>query len=255
MRALLICTIAAVMGLILVPRGYAFEGFQLLRLDGNRVKWGVPVLGTGATVSYAFIAEPSAFPKSLNCGEMTSLDELRERSGISSAEMRREVRAAFAMWERAANIEFVENDEPATAQILIGAQAKPRWSAFANVVYRRSDESAIGTIDRSLICLNPSKRWKIGFSGDPKVYDLRYTIAHEIGHAIGLDHPGPSGQLMSFKYLEMFRELQPGDVAGAVALYGLRPSRLTTVATDSGARDMSAPDSGREIALPAAPPR
>ena len=78
-------------------------------------------------------------------------------------------------------------------------------------------------IGRSLICLNPRQPWKIGFDGDLKVYDLRYTLAHEIGHAIGLDHPSPSGQLMSYRYDEGQPGLQPGDIKGAALLYGPKP--------------------------------
>jgi hypothetical protein len=75
-------------------------------------------------------------------------------------------------------------------------------------------------ISKALVCLNPLKRWKIGFDGDLKTYDLRYTLAHEIGHAIGLDHPSGGGQIMGYRYEERFRSLQPGDVRGAVLLYG-----------------------------------
>src|SRR3546814_17194845 len=86
--------------------------------------------------------------------------------------------------------------------------------------------------------------WKVGVGGDVTVYDLRYAIAHEAGHAIGLDHPSPSGQLMSFRYDELFRDLQPGDVAGVVALYGprhaattsVRPSPADSVRVDAGCR-------------------
>src|SRR3546814_7918489 len=87
----------------------------------------------------------------------------------------------------------------------------------------------IRRISRSLSGLNPQKPWKVGFGGDVTVYDLRYAIAHEAGHAIGLDHPSPSGQLMSFRYDELFRDLQPGDVAGVVALYGPRHAATTSV--------------------------
>jgi hypothetical protein len=79
-------------------------------------------------------------------------------------------------------------------------------------------------ITQALVCLNPAKPWKVGFDGDLKTYDVRYTLAHEIGHAIGLDHPEPGGQLMSARYGEQFRTLQDGDVRGAIQLYGPRPS-------------------------------
>jgi hypothetical protein len=73
-----------------------------------------------------------------------------------------------------------------------------------------------GQIEKALICINPRQAWKAGFDGNLAVYDLRYTIAHEIGHAIGLDHPGPSGQVMSYGYHEEFRTLQARDVDGTV---------------------------------------
>ena len=73
-----------------------------------------------------------------------------------------------------------------------------------------------------MVCLNPTRPWKIGFDGDLDVYDLRYTLIHEIGHAIGLDHPAIAGQLMAYKYGEKFRVLQAGDIRGVETLYGPR---------------------------------
>src|SRR5690606_40228555 len=77
-------------------------------------------------------------------------------------------------------------------------------------------------IEQSLICFIPEQRWKIGFDGNLEVYDVRYAAAHEIGHAIGLDHPPSAGQLMHHRYQEKFRTLQPGDIEGVGLLYGLR---------------------------------
>jgi hypothetical protein len=206
-----------------------FPPFLLLKLDGAYVKWGTPVLGTGATVRYAFVTTDIRFSGVRNCEAMTNLDGPLQKFGIQPDQIRSETAAAFALWERAANIKFEAASDIEQADILIGGQLLPRGRAFANVSYRNADGATTRRIDKSLICLNQTQSWKIGFGGDPNAYDLRYAIAHEIGHAIGLNHPGPSGQLMGFKYSEGFRTLQAGDLDGAVALYGRRDSATAAV--------------------------
>lgn len=198
----------------------ADPSYQWLRLDRHHLKWGPPEPGVGAVVTYAFAVADESFADARNCRDMRSLDGLLARSGISNALLDAETAAAFGMWQSVADIRFRRIEDTDAAQILIGAQATPRGVAFANVAPSSGTEGGVQTIGRSLICLNPEAGWKVGFGGSLDVFDLRYTLAHEIGHAIGLDHPGPSGQLMSFRYEERFRDLQPGDVAGATALYG-----------------------------------
>jgi hypothetical protein len=196
-------------------------GFRLLDFDGVFVRWG----GTGAepvTVTYAFVDKPVQFSDARNCGAMVPIDGLLVRSGIERSDFLREAEAAFTMWEQAANIRF-EPAAPGTKPgILIGAQRDPLAQAFADVAYAKGVPGSLRPIERSLICFNPMKRWKIGFDGNLAVYDLRYTLAHEIGHAIGLDHPEPHGQVMSMRYQETFRTLQDGDISGAVRIYGPR---------------------------------
>ena len=137
---------------------------------------------------------------------------------------------------------------PANANIVIGAADNPSGRAFANLSYRSDTQGAkpvakalgeaelnfsvvsgrpvqkdaVAAIDQAYVCLNPRARWKVGFDGNLKVYDLRYTFTHEIGHAIGLDHPGREDLLMNFRYDERVRELQPSDIAAAQTLYGPR---------------------------------
>jgi hypothetical protein len=213
----------------------ASDQFELLRLDGVLVKWGVSRLGAPAKVRYAFITTPMHFAGAINCNDMVPLDALLDASHISRARLRAEVEAAFAMWQAAADISFAETDDPALADILIGSEAAPRGFAFSNVDYDHAGAAPVRRIEKSLICLNPAKPWKIGFDGNMDVYDVRYTIAHEAGHAIGLDHPSPSGQLMSFRYGEDFRTLRTGDINGAVALYGKRGAPAVVAAPKPGA--------------------
>lgn len=195
------------------------SGYRLLELDGYKVKWGDRRLGMGASVSYAFAREPLRFEGAQNCGDLVPFEALSgEHLGIEV--LARETAAAFRVWERAAGLSFYEVDDVREAGIVLGAQRQPRGRAFANVSYAPDSEEGVRTIEQALVCLNPSHKWKVGFDGDENTYDIRYTLIHEIGHAIGLDHPGASGQVMAFRYTEAFDDLQAGDLRGIRLLYG-----------------------------------
>ena len=224
----------------------AETAFQLLMLDGNFVKWGQASLGSGAVITYEFAAGRLQFDSATNCRQIEPLKGLLQRSHIDKARARRELKQAFAAWEAVADIHFRPATKGEIPDIIIGAEATPLGRAFTDVAYVNDDVRLSGTdrgltslkledtaapqqkasgsqvraIARSLICLNPQKRWKIGFDSDLDAYDLRFTLIHEIGHSIGLDHAGASGEVMSFKYLELFRRPQSGDIAGAIRLYG-----------------------------------
>ncbi len=227
------------------PAAGAEDDFHLLRLEGRQVKWGAPRLGAPAHIRYAFVTAKVHDAAARNCRDMVPLDALAARSGLSLEAIEREAAAAFRLWEQAAGLTFEEAATPGDADILIGALSRPHGYAFANVHPRPAmamtgrgggrglggdDDAAapgertgpvpVSPIVRSAVCLNPLHHWKIGFGGPAGAYDLRYTLAHEIGHAIGLDHYNRPGLLMFFKYSENFRGPQAGDIAGARALYG-----------------------------------
>ena len=224
--------------------------FRIIELKGSKVKWGSPTMGTGTSVTYAFATEPVAFSEARNCRSMAPMDDLLKKSGIDKGQYEAEAAKAFDAWSSVADIEFHQVSDPEAADILIGAQVNPVGRAFTNVSYTRAAAKAISPLEKSLICLNPEQLWKVGFDGNLNVYDLRYTLVHEIGHAIGLDHPGTSKAVMSFRYEERFATLQPGDVRGVVALYGSRHKPMVETlevlpASISGTRAFG-PDEARD---------
>ena len=218
-------------------------GYRLLKLDGYKVKWGEQTLGTGAKISYAFADRTMRFDGARNCRDLAPINVLTEQD-FTVEKLESEAEAAFATWERAADLSFYQVDDARQADIVIGAQGKPTGWAFANVAYGPDSQDGVRAIDQALVCMNPDRRWKIGFDGDTDVYEIRYTLIHEIGHAIGLDHPGPEGQLMGFRYTEAFAGLQPGDVRGARRLYGPSSVDGTLANTDTEVDQiLEAPDS------------
>ena len=205
--------------------------FRIIELKGSAVKWGSPTMETGATITYAFATETVEFFEARNCRGIEPMDELLARSGVDQAVYEAEAAKAFDAWSAVANVQFRQVSDADEADILIGAQTSPIGRAFTNVSFARADASAVRPLEKSLICLNPDQLWKVGFDGNLDVYDLRYTLKHEIGHAIGLDHPSTNTQVMSYRYEERFETLQPGDIRGAVALYG-NPHRLMVETLD-----------------------
>ncbi|MFZ1103815.1 MAG: matrixin family metalloprotease [Hyphomicrobiaceae bacterium] len=216
--------------------------FKILKLEGHQVRWSLPADGSPRVITYRLVTNTLRFPNARNCRGLAPLDALAAASGVPPAALKEEARAAFAMWEAAASLVFKEAPESGPADILIGAQTEPEGWAFADVFYDADAPGAVKPISQALVCLNPGKRWKVGFDGDLKTYDLRYTLAHEIGHAIGLDHPVGGSQIMHFKYEERFRALQPGDIGGAVSLYGAPPQPTLVAAAGQQRVDAVAPE-------------
>jgi hypothetical protein len=220
------------LGLLFIAGFPAVAGeYRLLRIDGFHVKWGLPAYGRAAAVSYGFAAERQVFPDAVNCREIAPVGAISGASVDARRQIESAATAAFEMWGMAAGLTFRQVSAGETPDILIGAQARPEGIAFANV-WHAAAKGGIASLTRATICLNPDVPWLAAASvAGGEVYDVRTVLAHEIGHAIGLDHPGATGALMAFRNQGLLEALRPGDVAGALALYGpsSRGDRLPAV--------------------------
>lgn len=228
----------------------------LLQFEGSQLKWGQLDSQSTTVITYALLKGTYTVPKDKsilspdNCGIMEPFSEISAASpGVSTELVKHQLEAALANWEGVAGVKFVETANARDANIVIGATSGQNGKAFANLQYRGSQPAepimkalgkastehqgevsspvkygAVLAIKQAYVCLNSKSRWKVGFDGDLDVYDLRYTFAHEIGHTIGLDHPGRSGSVMAYRYDEHVEQLQPSDIATVQILYGPKRS-------------------------------
>lgn len=201
------------------------SGFRLLVIDGFAMKWGDPRLGTGASVTFGFATEPRHFDDALNCGDLAPLGQIAAAWGNDPAVLEQAVSRVFDLWGAAAPVTFrpaAAGEEP---DILIGVQSTPRRVAFANVWFDRSRAvDGVAPLTRAAICFNPTLDWHLDADApvapDGRSFDFGTVLAHEIGHTLGLDHPGASGALMGYSDQGNIDWLMPGDVSGIRLLYG-----------------------------------
>lgn len=179
-------------------------------------KWGSPVFGTGATVTWSLMA--------------SGVDCSAEGSGICSslasfmpAGFAAEITAAFAAWSAVANITFVLvpdlgeafNAAGGSGDIRVGGHA---FDGPSGVLAHGYYPPANGLTAAGDIHFDTADAWKIGFGGPG--FSIFQVMAHEIGHAIGLDHTGVAGSLMNAFYTEAFSGPQTDDIAGGQFIYG-----------------------------------
>src|SRR5205809_4922017 len=87
--------------------GGTISDYRLIVLDGASLKWGEPVDGTPATVTYAVTNMARRFPDARNCGGLAPIDGLLKSSDLARSTFDNELKAAFAAWAAIANITFV----------------------------------------------------------------------------------------------------------------------------------------------------
>lgn len=185
-------------------------------------KWGSPVFGTGATVTWSLM--PSR--RIVDGSESSPVALSRALSTFMPVGFKGEIEAAFDAWSAVADLTFVEMPDPGSHIVFGDAR-----TVDIRIAGHRMD-GASGTLAHTFfppenlgaaagdLHFDIAENWVIGFDG-PGI-DIFQVAAHEIGHAIGLGHELDELALMNPFYSEDFRGLQPDDIAGAQFLYGAR---------------------------------
>ncbi len=181
-------------------------------------KWESAVPGTGPTVSW------SLMDSGLSCqAEFVGCVTASLASFMPSAYLG-EIQAAFNAWSAVANISFVQvvdNGQPFFAaggtmgDIRLAGHSFAAGSTLAHAYYPVSGNgTAAGDVH-----FNTGRNWTIGFSGSG--FSIFQVAAHEIGHAIGLEHSSVANSLMNPTYSTAFLGPQADDIAKIQAVYGV----------------------------------
>ena len=178
-------------------------------------KWGDPTFGTGANITYSFMAGGEA----CDSGTCSSLASFMP-SGFEA-----EIARAFDAWSSVANLTFTlvadggeDFNTPGTSgdmrfggHVFDGAGGTLAHGFYPPV----NGDTAAGDIH-----FDSGDSWEIGADGSGDgVFDIFTVALHEIGHALGLGHENGVLAVMNSFYAEL-GALQADDIAGIQYIYG-----------------------------------
>lgn len=186
-------------------------------------KWGSPVMGTGATVTYSFMPTGTSCAAEFVGCTISALGDF----GPAFSVWKSEVVGALAAWAAVANLTFVEVPDlgeafSAATQLsgdmrFGGHDMGGAGGVLAHGFYPPSN----GATAAGDMHYDTADCWESGFDGTGDLcFSIFQVTAHEIGHALGLDHTGVPGSLMNPFYSEAFSGPQADDIAGMQFIYG-----------------------------------
>ncbi|MFO0909674.1 MAG: matrixin family metalloprotease [Isosphaeraceae bacterium] len=141
---------------------------------------------------------------------------------------KREIARALATWQSVANLNIaLVNDGPYKLDAIGQSQGDPRFGdirfggyAFANTTTTLAHSyfpPPDGWTAAGDVAINTAMNYNVGSD-----YDFFSVMLHETGHALGLEHPTDPTEVMYANYGGVRTNLQEGDLAGILAIYGPR---------------------------------
>lgn len=178
-------------------------------------KWGDPTFGTGADITYSFMAGGEACDTN-TCSSLASFMP----TGFES-----EIIRAFDAWSSVANLTFTLVADGGEDWNTTGTSGDMRFGgesldgAFGTLAHGYFPP-ANGNTAAGDIHFDSDDLWEIGADGSGDgVFDIFTVALHEIGHALGLGHEPGILAVMNPFYAEL-GALQADDIAGIQFIYG-----------------------------------
>ncbi len=189
-------------------------------------KWGPPAFGTGATVTWSLMNTGTSCAADFAGCTITSVTTL----GASYVTA---IQNAFNAWAAVANLTFVQvaddnapfNAATTSGDIRLGMHTfdGPSGTLAHGFFPPNNGNTAAGDVH-----FDVAENWVNTFVG-PGI-DMFQVAAHELGHALGLNHTTVANSLMNAFYSEAFVGPQADDIAGMQFIYGAPVPEPATLA-------------------------
>ena len=204
-------------------RALSVEGLEERRVLAASVGWDGPGAGN-AQLSYFIGQAPS---------------------GISQSTFETAIETALKSWSDVAAIKFVQTTQPGLNNSLDftsvridgsgGTLAQAYFPADVNRGRLAGD-----------VQFDSAEKWEVGNSLGGSAFDLVLVAAHEIGHALGLDHSSNASAILypSVSPTQSFKGLAAADITAVRGLYAATPGSTDTTTTSTGTTNTGTNNTG-----------
>lgn len=132
--------------------------------------------------------------------------------------------SAFQTWSSVSNLNFIQNTWAPESQI-INVGVSPidgQWGILGQGGYSYTNTGGSWHIAGGVVDMDANENWDpiVGNGNPPGTFDFFTVTAHEVGHALGLDHSGNGNDLMYPYYTGEKIWPSATDVASIQSLYG-----------------------------------